>query len=373
MLKKFHILALMIMFVLITPAVAQKGKIKRQKKVVNELRQSIKNEENKIKELKKNKASAQELVTSLANQIENRTALIQETTSQIKELTEEVREAEKRIKLLGGQLIKLENSVGRITRSAYRNYRYQNNLTYIFSSKSFAEIARRISMLRLATDYRQGQIKEVISVRTDVQEERAKLAKQREELAEVKKQYDIERKKLNEDMDAAKKSIEKMTKQEKEALVAKQKLESRLSQEVNKLKALTKNNKVGSSFVSGSKLNLPVAGGKIIVNKGHAVEISGPEGASVTSVYEGKVLKIARNKVNNKYDVYIAHGQYITTYSNLADVSVSEGKTVKKNQRIGTIGAAFDFNKGVMVNKIIFMITSPNPGEKVSAMAHFKK
>lgn len=363
----------MVLFVLAMPAVAQKGKISRQKKVVAELRQSIKNEEKRIQELKKSKASAQELVASLATQIESRTTLIQETTTQIKELTEEVRAAEKKIRSLSGQLNKLENNVRNLTRSAYRNYRYQSNITYIFSAKSFAELARRISMLRVAADYRHGQIKEVTSVRKDVQEERAKLAKQREELAEVKKQLDAERKNLNADMAAAKRSIEQLTNKEKEALLSKQKLEGRLANEVEKLRALTRTNKVGSSFAKGAKLTIPVAGGSAKIYKGNIAEFVGREGASVTSVYEGKVIRITRNKVNNKYDVFIAHGQYITSYANLSEVCVGEGKVVKKNQRIGTIGALLDFKTGNIEYKIVFGVYSPNPNEKIAVSTHFRR
>lgn len=373
MLKRLYVAVLLILCVLVVPVVAQKNNLSKQKKVVAELRQSIKNEEKKLRELKKNKASAQELVATLVKQIDSRTALIQETTAQIKVLTGEVRAAERRINDLSGQLSKLEKSLREIIRTAYRNYRYQSHLTYIFSAETFADLARRITTLRVATDYRKEQIDEVTAIRNNVKAEREKLAKRREELAAVKKQLDIERKKLNADMAAAKKSIEQMTAKEKEALLAKQQLQGQLSKEIEKLRALTKGNKIGSSFVSGAKLKVPVEKGVVKRYKGNFAEIAGKEGAGVTAVYEGKVIKIARNKVNYKYDVFIAHGEYITSYANLSEVCVEEGSVVKRNQRIGTIGSFFDWETGMEEFKIIFGLSSPNPKEKVSVSVHFRK
>ena len=62
-------------------------------------------------------------------------------------------------------------------------------------------------------------------------------------------------------------------------------------------------------------------------------EITGPKGARITAIYEGKVVDVKRNRITNRFDVYIAHGQYITSYANLNSVSVAKGQTVAKKQR----------------------------------------
>lgn len=373
MLRKLYILVLAALLAAALPAIAQSNKVKRQEAVIAELRRNIKEEEKTLRELKKNKASAQELVISLTKQIESRTALIEETSRQIKKLTAEVVATEKRINSLSTQLAQLEKNVTEIIREAYRNYRYQSHLTYIFSADSFADIARRIAMLRVATDFRYEQIKEVTKIRANVQKERDKLAKQREVLNETKRQLNIERKKLKADVASAKKSIEQMTSKEKSVLRSKTEHQKRLNDAIKELRKLVKGNKKGSSFVAGRKLQLPVENGKVVRYKENIAEISGAEGAAVTSVYEGRVFKVARNKVNNKYDVFIAHGEYITSYANLSEVMVENGDDVKKDQRIGTIGSMFDLRSEEIVYKIIFGIYSPNPREKIYAEVHFRK
>ena len=371
--KRLYILTLLL-FALLSPVVAQTSKIEQQKKVIANLERSIAREEKQLAQLKKSKASAEKQVASLTKQIEKRNALIRETTRQIKQLTAEVNASEMRLRSLGGQLTELEENVRVLVRSAYRNYRYQNHLTYLFSAKSFADMARRVAMLRVATEYRIAQIKQVSAVRSDVQAERNTLAKRREELSATKRRLDNQRTKLRADMAAAKKTVSQMSSKQQSVLRSKMEHEEKLNSAIKELRKLTKGNKAGASFsASTTALNLPVAGGKVKRYKGNMAEIVGKEGAAVTSIYEGKVVDIKRNKVNNKYDIYIAHGEYITSYANLSAVSVTKNAIVKKGQRIGTIGSAVNISTMEMEYKIVFGIYAPSPDVKMSAANCFKK
>ncbi|MBP3551485.1 MAG: peptidoglycan DD-metalloendopeptidase family protein [Alistipes sp.] len=374
MLKRLYILTLTMLLAFAQPALAQTSKIEQQKKVIANLERSIAREERQLAQLKKNKASTEKQVRALTKQIEKRNALIRETTRQIKQLTAEVAASERRLKSLGGQLTQLEDNVREIVRVAYRNYRYQNHLTYLFSAKSFTDMARRVAMLRIAMEYRIAQIKEVSAVRSDVQEERNTLTKRREELSATKRRLDNQRKKLRSDMAAAQKAISQMSSKQKSVLRSKMEHEEKLNAAIKQLRKLTKGNKAGASFSSSTTaLNLPVVGGKVKRYKGNMAEIVGKEGAAITSIYEGKVVDIKRNKVNNKYDIYIAHGEYITSYANLSAVSVAKNAIVKKGQRIGTIGSAVNISTMEMEYKIVFGIYAPSPDVKMSAANCFKK
>ena len=374
MLKRLYILTLLVLLAFASPAVAQTSKIEQQKRVIANLERSIAREEKQLAQLKKNKASAEKQVASLTKQIEKRNALIRETTRQIKQLTAEVNASEKRLLLLGGQLTELEENMRNIIRTAYRNYRYQNHLTYLFSAKSFTDMARRVAMLRVATEYRIAQIKEVTAIRSDVQTERNTLAKRREELSATKRRLDSQRKKLRTDMAYAKKTISQMSSKQQSVLRSKMEHEEKLNSAIKVLRKLIKGNKAGASFsAKTTALNLPVVGGKVKRYKGNMAEIVGKEGAAVTSIYEGKVVDIKRNKVNNKYDIYIAHGEYITSYANLSAVSVTKNAIVQKGQRIGTIGSAVNISTMEMEYKIVFGIYAPSPDVKMSAANCFKK
>ena len=374
MLKRLYILTLTMLLAFAQPAQGQTSKIEQQKRIIANLERSIAKDERQLAQLKKNKASTEKQVASLTKQIEKRNALISETTRQIKQLTAEVDASERRLRSLGGQLTQLEDNVREIVRVAYRNYRYQNHLTYLFSAKSFTDMARRVAMLRIAMEYRIAQIKEVSAVRSDVQEERNTLTKRREDLSATKRRLDSQRKKLRSNMVAAQKAISQMSSKQKSVLRSKMEHEEKLNAAIKQLRKLTKGNKAGASFSSNTTaLNLPVVGGKVKRYKGNMAEIVGKEGAAITSIYEGKVVDIKRNKVNNKYDIYIAHGEYITSYANLSAVSVAKNAIVKKGQRIGTIGSAVNISTMEMEYKIVFGIYAPSPDVKMSAANCFKK
>lgn len=373
MLKRLYILTLML-FVLLSPVVAQTSKIEQQKRVIANLERSIAREERQLAQLKKSKASAEKQVRSLTKQIERRNALIRETSRQIKQLTIEVRNSELRLKELGGQLTTLEQNARELVRAAYRNYRFHNHLTFLFSARSAADIARRIAMLRVATEYRVAEMRRVAAVRKDVQVERAKLAKRKDELSATKRRLDNQRKKLRADMSSAKRAISSMSSKQQSVMRSKMEHEDKLNAAIKQLRKLTKGNKAGASFSNMTKnLHLPVVGGRVKRYKGNMAEITGKEGAAVISIYEGKVVDVKRNKVNNKYDVYIAHGEYITSYANLSAVSVAKGAIVRRDQRIGTIGSAVNISTMELEYKIVFGIYAPSPEIKMSAANCFKK
>ena len=363
-----------LLLLICSSAQAQTSKIEQQKRVIANLERSIANEERQLAQLKKNKASAEKQVASLTKQIERRNDLIRETTRQIKQLTAEVEASERRLKNLSGEQSVLEENVRELARAAYRNYRYQNHLAYIFASKSFSEMAQRVAMLRAATEHRFRQIEEIISIRKDVQAEREALAKRREALSETKRRLDKQRKNLRSDMAQAKKAISTMSDKQKSVLRSKMEHEEKLNAAIVQLRKLIKGNKAGASFsASTTALSLPVTGGRVKRYKGNMAEVVGKEGASVTSVYEGKIIDIKRNKVNNKYDVYIAHGEYITSYANLSAISVTKGTIVTRGQRIGTIGAAVNISTMEMEYKIVFGVYAPSPEVKLSAANLFKR
>lgn len=369
-----YILTLLLLLSIAPATMAQTSKIEEQKRAIANLEKSIAKEEKQLAQLKKNKASAEKQVQSLTKQIEHRNALINETTRQIKRLSAEVAASERRLLELGGQLTSLEKNTHELVRSAYRNYRYRSGLTYIFAATSFADIARRIAMLRVATEYRIAQMKRVTKVRKDVQAERANLAKRKDELSATKRRLDNQRKRLKNDMASAKSAISKMSSKQQQVLRSKMEHEEKLNKAIKQLRKLIKGNKEGASFsAKTTALNLPVVGGKVKRYKGNMAEIVGKEGASVTSIYEGKVVDIKRNKVSNKYDIYIAHGEYITSYANLSAVSVAKGAVVKRGQNIGTIGSAVNISTMEMEYKIVFGIYAPSPDIVMSAANCFKK
>ena len=368
------ILALILTLMATTTLFANTDKVEEQRRIIAKLEASIAKEERELASLKKNKASKQKLVNSLIRQIEQRNALINATNRQLKELNREIATSSVRIDELSGQLSLLEKSCAEMTRAAYRNHRFNNTLTYILSSTSTADFARRLASLRIATERRSEQMKQIVSMREDVRQERAELDKKRTEAAAAKKKLDREREKLRRDRNEAKLERDKMSKKEKNVLQSKIEQQEKLEVAIKELRKLIKGNKEGASFSNlTSNLNLPVVGGMVRKYKGNMAEIVGGKDASIISIYAGKVIDIKRNRITNKYDVYVAHGEYISTYANLSEVCVEKDAKVAKNQRIGTIGSSVNLTTMDMEYKMVFGIYSPNPDEVMSASSCFRK
>lgn len=357
------------------PLTAQTSKkIEEQRKVIAELERSIEQQEKQLSSLKKDKASAQKRVSLLTRQIERRNSLINATNRQIKNLTEEVEASNERLGKLSDQLSALEANCREMTREAYRNYRFHNAMAYIFSSESFAQMAERLAALRTATEKRGERMKMVVSVRDEEQREREELNRKREDLARTKKDLDRQHEKLRQDVKSARSTVSRMSKKEQSVLRAKLEKEEKLDEAIKQLRKLTKGNKSGASFSTRTKgLNLPVRGGRVTSYNGNMAEIKGSEGAAVRSIYEGKVVQTKRNKINNKYDVYIAHGEYISSYANLSSVCVERGQTVARDQQIGTIGPKVNLSTMEVEYRLLFGIYAPSPSVSMQASNLFKK
>ena len=116
-----------------------------------------------------------------------------------------------------------------------------------------------------------------------------------------------------------------------------------------------------------------MVGGRVKRYMENMAEITGPKGAAVISIYDGKVVEIKRNRITNKYDVFVAHGEYITSYANLGAVSVAKGQTVAKNSAIGVIGPAVDIQTMKTEYRLVFGIYPPAGAKKMRASDCFRK
>ena len=369
-------LTLLAMILLVgLPSMAQNSKkIAEQQRVIANLEKRIAEDERKIKDLKSSKSNTQKKVSLLTRQIENRNQLLNANRKQINLLNLDISRTDSTARSLTAQLERSKAQYAELVRESYRNYRHNNYLSYIFASESFTDVVRRITILRDVALVRSAKIKEIDSLNHEVARHRDTLARRKEALDATRRNLNSQKQKLQKDANAARSTVKSLTKKEKQALRDKIAREEQLELAINELRRLTKGNKEGSSFSKHtSNLNLPVVGGTVRKYKGNMAEIVGNKDAKVITIYTGKVLDIKRNRITNKYDVYVAHGEYISTYANLSEVCVEKGAKVTKNQRIGTIGSSVNVNTMEMEDKMVFGIYSPNPNEEMLASQCFRK
>ncbi len=372
-----NLVLMLLLLVLTQPAALGQNssqRIEEQKEAIKQLERQIAEREREINSLKQDRSSEERRARALARQIEDRNDLLEASMAEERTIVKEVEGLDSEVSNLHASLLLSKRRYAEMVREAYRNYHQNNYLTYIFSAKSFSDVARRIANLREVAALRERQIERIDSLEQMVISQLEVLALRKMSLDSVQSSVTSQRERLERDARAAKASINKLSKREKEALRRKQQEEQELDRAIAELRKLTKGNKEGAGFsTSTSNLNLPVIGGRVKKYKGNMAEISGEYGAKVITIYDGKIVDVKRNRITNKYDVYVAHGEYITSYANLQSVVVEKNQVVKRNQQLGVIGSSVDISTMQNSYKIVFGIYPPDPKKKMLASDCFKK
>lgn len=373
--KRLLLLLTSLLFVATLPVTAQEDRrVEEQKKAIAALEKKIAAEEAAIGKLQKSRKTTEERARRLARQIEQRNQLLTATEREASRVEKEVARSSHMADSLAQALEHNRQQYNEFAREAYRNYRQQNYISYILSSRDFSDVARRLTMMREMASLRERKLRDIQTLQQAVTEQKQQLETRQRELDSVSQKVAGQKKRLQRDATAAKQEIRSMNTKEKQALARKMEQEEQLSVAISELRKLTKGNKEGASFSARtSNLNLPVVGGRVKRYKGNMAEITGSKGASVRSIYEGKVVDVKRNRITAKYEVFVAHGEYITSYTNLGSISVEKGQKVAKNQPLGSVGAAVNVTTMETEYKIVFGIYSPNPKETMSAANCFKK
>ena len=89
----------------------------------------------------------------------------------------------------------------------------------------------------------------------------------------------------------------------------------------------------GTIISNFGKVSHPILSGIIIINNG--IEIA-TNNNNVRSVFDGEISKIIILPTGLKV-VIIRHGEYLTVYSNLYNVSIQKGQKIKTKDYIGTL------------------------------------
>ena len=352
----------------------EKARIAEQRKLIEQLEKQVEEEEKKLNSIKKDKSTAQQRVRSITRQINSRNQLLNKTEKEISSIEKNIQLNDSLLTKTRAQELSERERYAEMVREAYRNHKQNNYVTYLLASENFSDAARRIANIRAVAELRAERMRRIDSLGKAIEQQQSSLNSRRQDLDVVQRKAEEQRKKLQSDVKSAQTAMNQLTSKEKAALRDKMESEERLDAAIDALRKLTKGNTTGASFSrTTSNLNLPVAGGRVKQYKGNMAEIVGGRGAEVRSIYEGKVVEVKRNRITGKYDVFVAHGEYITSYANLEEVSVQKEQKVAKNGRLGEIGSAVNLQTMQPEYKMVFGIYSPNPKETMRAADCFKK
>lgn len=305
----------------------------------------------------------------ISSRIDNRKQLIASLEKQMNILSANIREKKANIEKLDRQLAQLRDEYAAMIRAAYKNYKLNNSMAFVFSASDFNDATRRINYMRRYNEMRERRAEEIVEIKAQVNAEIDKLNEELAQLEETKKERDAELAEFNTDQKSYQSVLSKLEaeagkiqKQIKEQEAQKKKAQEQLSRIIaeenrkSSAKQRTEAEEQAFAALSGQfdqnkgKLPYPVRGGVIIdhfgthkhptqknleiTNKG--VNIAGEAGQSVYCVFDGEVTGVSY--VNGlQYCVLVRHGDYLTIYANLESVSVAVKDKVKINQAIGAL------------------------------------
>lgn len=358
-----------------------------QNQSLDALRDEIRRAEEEIRatnellaKTKKDKQITQNQLKLIQNRIRNRKQIIANLEKQTQVINGDIGTKNDTVHAMQNELTQLRKEYADMVYAAYKNYKLNNFLVFLFASKDFNDATRRISYMRRYNRMRQQKAEQIKSVADSLHVQIGELENRKAELTKVRDTRTQEVSSLGKDEKQYQSSLSEINtksgklsseirKKQSQINKLQQRIQAIIAEEARKNRATPKSaaqeeyiaNLSGRFDQNKGLLPYPVRGGVIVDRYGvhpHAtqkglmvnnkgVNIASGSGAEVRAVFEGDITQIVFVQgLNNT--VIIRHGNYLTTYSNLASVNVKTGDKVTLNQVIGRLSNSDDSDDCVL-------------------------
>lgn len=371
---------ILISFVFIFPEMAIQAQTDRDKlqKTKKQLEDEIQYTTELLEKTQQNKKSSLNKLQILTKQIRSREALIDAINRELNQVQTDILTENVQIDKMSRQLVSLKNEYARMIYHAYRMMNGQNKLMFIFSAKDFNQAYQRLKYYQEYAAYRRRQAERIQSTQLSINSKRKDLENIKNQKLSLIQSQLLEKQKLDKEKQEKAKAVKEWSSKEKQLLATlrvKQQAAQRLEYEIEKLisensrikspsaksnlELTPKERELSSSFSTNrGKLPWPCERGFIsstfgehshpvlehVKVKNNGIDIMTERGSLVKAVFGGKVSRVMFFPNLNKV-VIIRHGDYLTVYSNLSDVTVKEGQEVSTRQAIGRVFSTADESK----------------------------
>ena len=384
-------------------------------KTKKQLEQEIKYTNTLLEQTQKSKQTSLNKLLLINRQIEKREALVGAINSEIDQIQEEIGIQAVQIQHLSDELKKMKDEYASMIYYAYKNLNIFNRIMFIFAAEDFNQAFHRLRYYQQYSSYRRTQAEIIRKTQTDLARKIQDLEMTKNQKATLAQSKEEEKNKLIGEKEIKNSAVQELSKKEKQlaaTLREKQQAALNLQKEIEKLiaeeirasaarakktaKAANKPKpeiteskimltpvemELSSSFASNKgKLPWPSEKGiitgvfgehahpilKYVKVKNNGIDITTDEGANVRCVFNGKVSRVMSFPNMNKV-VIIRHGEFLTVYSNLEEVSVTDGQEISTKQPIGKVHTSKDDSKTEYHFEIWLGKTIQDPQEWLSA------
>jgi septal ring factor EnvC (AmiA/AmiB activator) len=367
-----------VFILLLSAVVVGQGNRKTLERQKSQLKKEIDYKNKLLKETKKSKNLSLNQLTLLRKKIANREKLVGAIQQEIRIIEKQTQETKQAISLKENELKSLKAEYAKMIYHAYKTRSTYDKFMFVFASEDFNQAYKRLKYLQQYSNFRKKQAELIVEAQNELNNRIAELEERKIEKELIIKSKQDEMLNLDSDRADKQKVFNELNSKEKvlrKELKKKQKESQRLQKAIQRiiteeLKKQAKNNKgkfvltpeakaLSSNFENNKgKLPWPTAKGVVteyygkhehpelrgiyIVNNG--IDISTEKGATARAVFNGVVSGVIVLPGMGKA-VMVRHGEYISVYSNLADVFVQKGDAVDLKQAIGK--ALSNDNKGI--------------------------
>lgn len=353
----------------------QRNLEKRKEEIATEIAQM----EGLLQQQVRLKGSAIDQIQLLDNKRYALESLVELTANEVQLLQRQIVESNSRIEDLKDQIEVIKQDYQKVIVNSYKRKVEKNKWLFLLAADSFKDARRRWNYLLQYASYRTTQAERLVRKQEELQQISATLEdqlKQKEEKVEENRRQQIV---LIADREKQELLIANARKQERayrRELADRDKERKRIDSEIDRLireaiekanrerlaKAKKANRKDGfvltpeaealaKSFEGNKGRHIwPVEKGIKSIGYGtyadklypalkhfnNGVTIATESGSKARAIYDGEVMNVMISRQGIK-GVYVRHGDYITMYYNLQDVSVKEGDKVVAKQSLGTL------------------------------------
>ena len=327
-----------------------------------------------LEETKKSKKTTLNQLIILKNQIESREKLISTINDQIASTEEQIVLNNEIINELRKDLDHLREEYAKMIYYAYKNRNSFDRLMFIFAATDFNQAYKRLKYFQQYANYRKTQAELIIKTQEDIQYTIRELEEHKKEKVELVISLKEERDRLSNTRNQQNSTYYSLNQKEKDLAATireKEKAAKKLQAEIEKIIAeeirlaseksgttatgtfaLTPLEMELSASFEDNKGVLPWPLEKGIISstfgehahpvlkqvktKNNGIDILTDESAVARAIFSGEVTRVI-SIPNYNYVIMIRHGEYLSVYSNLAEVYVQNGQKITTKQELGIV------------------------------------
>ncbi len=344
-----------------------------------QLKEQIEQMKSLLADTKLKQRSVLDEVETLNSRINTRQNLIKITNQQANLLTREINANLKKMGSYRDELKVLKEDYARMIIKSYKSKSQQSKIMFLLSSSDFTQAYKRLQYMKQYNEHRKEQADQIQKRTEELQKLNKNLLqrkKNKEVLIEENREAQQQLKEEKKQQQALMASIRKKEGTYKKEIKKKQEKASAIDKAIEKLirEAIAKANKkagkkaskkgsattfaltpedkkLADNFTANKgKFPWPVGTGRITKKYGQqphptlpniqinssGVELETRPGEKARAIFEGEVMAIQKLKNAGRL-VHVRHGNYITVYYNLENITVKEGQKVSTKQSIGEV------------------------------------